>query len=50
MDFSRFFGEFNSLKKNLDKRRYTKLLVYAGISMILIGIVFIIVISFILLK
>ncbi len=43
MGISKFF-DFNNLKKNLDKK-HTKLLIYAGISMILIGLAFILAIS-----
>lgn len=43
MDISKFF-DLKSLKKNFDKK-HTKLLIYAGISMILIGIAFILTIS-----
>jgi len=43
MDISKFFA-LNRLKKNFDKK-HTKLLIYAGISMILIGIAFILTIS-----
>jgi hypothetical protein len=49
MDISKFLGEFTDFKKNFDKK-YTRVLLYAGMSMILIGSVFIAVISFILLN